>query len=430
MLAVAGFLSQWGNSALGILPQDKSIWWLFPVEHGRPVGCFINRNHFGGYVAMMCAPALFLLIASLDRKKFLAALLWAIGLAAMTFAVFMSLSKGAWLAFTASMFLAILMLFIRKRFIYGLLMVAALVITGLAVISIPSKSVQERLASLKNLSATSSASMRLTTWRDSIAIIRDYPVLGTGANAFRMVFPEYRSAATRKHFEHVENEYIQIPVEFGLPATALIITMLVCIGLQWRKTWLVENNTTISLCVAVALVTVTAHAFVDFAIRIPLYFLTVTSLIGLVISPAVSPKQVSAGRVQPVLFPAAALVIVLAVSFMGRRIYELDSSDVLEKTTGTDVCRAIVWSPTSWQAWFHLGRLSVEMKSDAACRFGERCLTQSAQYDPNNYLIWNELCLLRLSLQDVDGSTEAYHRVKELRDWKKIKELEDNETNR
>jgi len=418
VLAVAGLVSQW------ILPQGKTIWWLFPVPHGRPVGCFINRNHFGGYAAMMCAPALFLLIASLEKKQFAATLTWSAGLAAMSFAVLMSLSKGAWLAFAASMFMSLLLLLLQKKFVSAILVVASLVTLGLVAIAVPSRSLGERLASLKNLPATTSASMRLSTWRDSIAVIRDYPVLGAGANAYRMVFPQYRTATTRKHFEHAENEYIQVPAEFGLPATLLIIAMLACVAVQWRKTWLIEKNNMISLCLGVALTTVATHASTDFAIRIPLYFLTVTSMIGLVLSPGTGPGPDVPGR-RRLVVPIAALVIVLAVSCMGRKIYEFDSSDVLETTAGSDACRAIVWSPTSWQAWYHLGRISVEMKSDSACRFGERCITRAAQYDPKNYLIWHELCLLRLGLQDVDGSTEAYHRVKELREWKQIKKLED-----
>ncbi|MDD4872815.1 MAG: O-antigen ligase family protein [Kiritimatiellae bacterium] len=420
VLAVAGFISQW------VIPQGKNIWWLFPVPHGRPVGCFINRNHFGGFIAIMCAPAVFMMSDSIEKKRYASVLTWCACLIALNIAVILSLSKGAWLALITSMSFSFMVLSLRKHITAVILFAAVFIISGCILLLNPHQQISERFKSMVNFKQNQSVEMRLSTWHDSLAILRDYPVMGIGANAFRMIFPQYRSATTRKPFEHIENEYLQIPVEFGLPATAVIIAILFCTAKRCQETWQVEKNVTILLCVGGMLVAVAVHALTDFALRIPLYFLTVCSMIGLAISPGVPCTVEHSNRhTFSILLPAGALVIIAGLSCMGKEIYQLDSTDHLDTAANDRICRALSWSPTSWHAWYQLGKTAVTLKTDNACRFGENCLTQSVKYDPNNYLIWQELSLLRLSLQDLDGAREAYKHVKKLRAWKQIKELEE-----
>ena len=416
-IAIAGIISQW------IIPQGKNIWWLFPVPHGRPVGCFINRNHFGGFVALLCSPSIFLVAESIEKRKYPSAILWGLCFIILSTAAVMSLSKGAWLALSSSVIFSLLVMLFRKQWLTVVSLSAILSIVASILILIPNQQINERFKSLAGVMQTSSAEMRLSTWRDSFAILRDYPFAGAGANAFRMVFPQYRAASTRKPFEHAENEYIQIPVEFGIPATALIIALIICIIAKWRKTLLTGQNVTISLCVAGTLVAVITHASTDFALRIPLYFLTVCSMIGLVISSSPSESQIEILRLRALL-PAGALVIIAALSISGSRIYKLDSIDYLADAGNDDICLALEWSPTSWQAWYNLGRAAVILRTNESKHFGESCLTQATIYDPLNYLVWQELSLLRFSLNDLEGARNAYCRLKELRPWAKINELE------
>jgi hypothetical protein len=58
-------------------------------------------------------------------------------------------------------------------------------------------------------------------------------------------------------------------------------------------------------------------------------------------------------------------------------------------------------------------------------RMGERWISQAAAYDPKNYRLWKELGDLRLYLGDRAGARQAYDRVKALRPWVQVPELED-----
>lgn len=418
LIAAAGVVSQW------IYPQGKNIWWLFPVPHGMPVGCFINRNHFGGFSAMMCSPAIFLAADRFANKRRLPALFWIICFAILSSATILSLSKGAWLALSVSMTFTFLVLLLRRQFALALVLPVLLII-AFSVTTTRCPQLRERFVNLPGLLQSQSAEMRLSTWKDSLAILRDNPFTGTGANAFRMVFPQYRSATTRKPYDHAENEYVQIPVEFGLPATAIVIAIMFFISIRWKVMLLADKNPTIPLCIAGLLVTVAAHSFTDYALRIPLYFLTVTSMLGLVL-PTIQDKPQCAGKHSPLamILSAGMLLISTAVSCMGERIYRLDSTDYLKNAPVGEICRALSWSPVSWQAWYRLGTEAIKTGSDKACRFGEKCITQAAVCDPNNSDLWMQLAKLRLSIQDLEGALEANRRMKELRAWKQIKELE------
>ena len=91
--AAAGYLSQ------HIYPQGKTLWWTTPVLHGKPVGCFINRNHFGGFIALFAPIVLLLGIDTLSKKQLFRAALCVLAVCVMTWAIIFSQSRGAWVAF-------------------------------------------------------------------------------------------------------------------------------------------------------------------------------------------------------------------------------------------------------------------------------------------------------------------------------------------
>ncbi len=429
LLAVAGFLGQW------IIPQGKSIWWLFRVAHGSPVACFINRNHFGGYLAMLAPSALVLATTRYHNKQPMMGALWSIAFTILSFAILSSLSRGAWLAWLFSTIATFI--FLTRKTKHRKTMVAGICI---ALISIPiifcttsRTDVAERLASFKNITNTNSANMRFTTWKDSLRITKDYPLLGTGANGFRMTFPQYRTSSSRKEFKHIENEYLQIPIETGLLGTILIIIILTRLLHLWR----IERDpdspdeSTITACVLGAIVAVAIHAFLDFAIRVPLYAMTLSSLMGL--SLRASPKQTSdpdtSGLHPRHYYLFGMLFPVLILVFGGIDSAKLDSPDYIKQASPARLCRTLTYAPSSWQTWYHLGNASIKSGLPDSYEFGEHCITQATKYDPLNYRLWTRLCRVRLYLKDEEGAEDAYRRLKKLRSWVTIKELEHLDAN-
>jgi len=75
---------------------------------------------------------------------------------------------------------------------------------------------------------------RLRVWSDSLKIIRDYPLLGTGLDTFAAVYNpaghgigRYKSFSTRYDYPFAENDYLQLAVETG---TVGLIIVLLAIG--------------------------------------------------------------------------------------------------------------------------------------------------------------------------------------------------------
>jgi len=419
-LAAAGYVTQW------VLPQGKTIWWLFPVQHGRPVACFVNRNHFGGLLAMLCPSAVLLCLDSLSRRRAPAALAWGGAFVIMSLAAILSLSRGAWLAYAVSSAVVGILVLRRQPLLRAaaVLLLAGGVAWGL--LRLPQGgALEERFETLGDGTRMSSAQMRLHTWRDGLRILGDYPIAGCGAGAFRMVFPQYRSATTRKFFYHAENEYVQIPAEVGL-AGSLAAALLV-FGVA--RAWLANRregrlDPVLSLAVAGALTVVLVHAVFDFALRIPLYTFTFASLLGLVLDPGPAGRAAAGpGRLRIPLAPAVAVAFAVLCLFFSRAIHQNDRYPDLERAGADRLCRALVWSPTSWQIWYNLGREALSGTGTRRERFGASCLDSATRYDPNNYRLWIQVAVARRARGDFAGARKAARRVKELRPWARVPEV-------
>lgn len=422
IMAIAGYITQW------VLPQGKRIWWMFDTPHGSPVACFINRNHYAGFLAIIYPIALILLSDALRARKILPILFHSAVFSAITFGILTSLSRGAWIATFISMTITVIMILVRyksRNIVIGSSVIITTVSLVIFAVLIHSE-VKHRFKTFTEITSTTSARMRFNTWIDAVRIMPDYVILGTGANGFRMIFPQYRTVPSRKEFKHTENEYIQLPVETGLVGTVAILAILACYFARWRH-HIMKGNTCQSLVnigILGAIIAAAVHASLDFPIRVPLYFITLCSMMGLVISPltSVTTTTKKAGY-SP--WHISGLVICMALSpVYTRGIYRMDSPDFVVKASPDELCRALSWAPTSWQIWYHMGNMSMRSGKADSYEFGEECITRATEYDPLNYRLWEILARIRIHQNNTNGAASAYKRLKELRPWKRIEELD------
>lgn len=420
-VAVAGFHSQW------TFPQGNRLWWTFPVPPSLPgsVGGFINRNHFAGFVALFCPVAFGLTVISLRDRKFLPAVASLLTLIVLTAVVFNSLSRGAMLAAGAGT-LCVALLFartrIRKPIIFLLL---CLIITGIGLIAVFPK-VRARLSEGRSPTTLPSAQTRLNQWRDGLKIIPDYPLEGVGFNAFGMVYPQYRTTSSGGTLRYAENDYVQFAVETGL--TGLILALLLVWALHRRRIVLrrtASSDPDLDILIWGAVITVAVHSFFDFPLRIPLYALTVATLVGLLFRPLPLrwPGKIlchlDAGP-SLALLPALCCLILIGLHPFQQAAHSLDHPAFLQQASIQDRIRAITWSPANAQAWFFLGwKIGVLDPKDypAEYRLAERCVTRAAQLDPQNYRIWRYLTSLRQALNDPTSADEAWEKARALRPW-------------
>jgi hypothetical protein len=118
----------------------------------------------------------------------------------------------------------------------------------------------------------------------TLAIIRDFPVLGTGFGTFAQVFPEYRSAlvSINRTWDWAHSTPLEIAAELGLPFMALLVLFwFYCVILLLRGVFLRNRDAVLPLAGFAIVLLGTLHSSVDFPLQIPGYAIVWAALAGM-----------------------------------------------------------------------------------------------------------------------------------------------------
>jgi len=267
------------------------VFWIYPVDEGVPVsliwGPYINHNHFAGYLEMAISLGMGLLLYSAPRVKalpetalglkvarFLAdekfvpyALLFLLVLV-MTATLFMTFSRGGTIAFVVSSLFFAWITWRRRtlRSKTALLAILAAVIFAAVVLAAWDR-LEERFAKLEEDHIS-----RLSVALDSIGIVRDYPVLGTGLGTFESAYMRYQTTMPRVLFDHAHNDYVELVTDTGiiglLLAAGMALVFFRMVFRRWRR-----KHGMFGKCIGAgglaSFVAIAVHSFTDFNLHIP-----------------------------------------------------------------------------------------------------------------------------------------------------------------
>ena len=113
---------------------------------------------------------------------------------------------------------------------------------------------------------------RVVAWRASAGMARDYPVTGVGFGALPDAFGAYLPAGESKRWEHMHNDYLEVALEGG--AVALALLPWLAWGF-WRRAWsgagigLAGGSNPAAVGLLLGLLALSVHAFLDFNHQIP-----------------------------------------------------------------------------------------------------------------------------------------------------------------
>ena len=113
---------------------------------------------------------------------------------------------------------------------------------------------------------------RLPVYRDSIRIIEDFPLLGTGLGTFKDIYPSYRTTKSTLTFDHVHNDYLEVLSDMGLLGGILIIGEVLAILIIIVKRRANRRNpfvVSITLGGITGIVAMLFHSITDFNMHIP-----------------------------------------------------------------------------------------------------------------------------------------------------------------
>ena len=210
-----------------------------PESLSQPYGPFVNRNHMGTWLVMALPLVMGYIFARFHRRagrgSFAAAIdtrmVWLFGAAGMMLmAVIVSLSRSAAVGIlSAGMFAAASSGTRRSGGWRGVLAAAAVFVVIL--VAIP-RSVELGLRFGDPVApGTSTAWARANIWRETLPILRDFPLTGTGAGTFPTAMLVYQQSDRRLFFNQAHNHYLQFAAEGGL----FLIVPLACAAVLFGR---------------------------------------------------------------------------------------------------------------------------------------------------------------------------------------------------
>lgn len=328
-IASLGLLGRafWNGKILWIfVPRD----WDGPqLNYARALGPFVNPDHFAQYLCMLLPLAIasaafgMPLPAAGAPKEFRT--ISAGATLAIACAVLLSLSRSAWAA-TALMTGVFLLIVNRyqdnsagvstrgsgecasagseldgcrhgfrnsriisaarasRRLAYGSLTLG-IIVTALALLGAQGRrDIVQRIG--EALSSTDvSLPVRISVWKDTIRMIRDFPVFGVGLGSWPVVLLRYQSPPWSEYyyFNHAHNDYLELCAELGL------IGLLAAGWWCWRTVKMLRSG---SECLSAAEwpwfaalicggMTAILHESLDFGLRTPANAFLLSAIVGL-----------------------------------------------------------------------------------------------------------------------------------------------------
>ncbi len=381
-----------------------------------------NRNYVGAFLSGLFLPALALALwrwqSALRRTA-----LWG-SLALSGAVVYLSASKGAWLALSTavSAFLAIAW-GLHKRSLRGMLIALVplifLIMAGFFVFSSPSL--------LKNLGQPEwarSVELRLWSWKIGLAMFLDHPGLGVGLGQYKLGFLQYKSkllasGQTAEYYvprsEHAHNEYVEAAAEMGVLGVVALLWALATLfkGLPQLlkfETALAQPTHRIRIGLFAGVLVLLIDGALDFPLHRPESALMLVVLLGLLHAPIwASPVEVPRGHLLRLGKSAVFLLlggVLVVAAIVGLMAYRDFRADLLLESGRRDLeagrlasAQAKLKGSAEWAfqpavALFHLGRVHAEM-GDLARAIEQLERSLAGRVTEETYLLLAQLHLQR-----------------------------------
>lgn len=297
------------------LTWNGRILWVFPVEEylrrdPRIWGPYVNHNHFAFYLEMALPLALGMLVYTAPATSVSSGLPWGRRLARflgseslasyagyfllallLAACLLATLSRGAILASAvAGLFFAWNTWgrrSLRKKGLQATMAAAAAI--GLIVLLPSWDRVVQRFEDIDEKQQVD----RLYVLQDSLAMVKDYPLFGTGLGTFDQGYRRYQTKKSRLFYDHAHNDYLELATETGaagfLLAGGMSAVFFVTLMRGWRKkkgrfgTCIGAGG--MSSCAALAV-----HSGADFNMHIPANALLFAVIAGLTYAAIYNPS--------------------------------------------------------------------------------------------------------------------------------------------
>ena len=287
------------ESLYGIFEYFSGHRHILHIEAPRLVnsvtGTFINPNYFAGYLLMVIPLSVGYLfareaeqefhyrgwrhrLASLDGKTLL---MW-FGILVMILGLIFSASRTGIVCLLFSF--GVISLLFRdsrggKRLSWPLIFIFTLAVAWAAWIGL--EAVIGRFSTVPE-----DFLFRKNVWENTLGIIKDFPLLGTGLGTFAQIFPVYQSFPLLASITHAENDYLQLASEMGIIGILSLLVAFFLISLKIlsriHSLSFLDSRRFIVVNATIGILAILLHSFFERNIQVPsnaLYFLGIVGII-------------------------------------------------------------------------------------------------------------------------------------------------------
>jgi tetratricopeptide (TPR) repeat protein len=203
--------------------------------------------------------------------------------------IFLTLSRSGIVSLCLSMILFGLIFISRgKQKKRGIIIVTICILIVLSVGWFGWSPIFERFERIKNPQGDITE-LRLQIWHDSLNIIRDFPVYGTGFGSYENIYPKYRTIPGDGIADHAHNDYLELLSDGGTLAFVLCVWFLLAVFFRSYRTFR-KRHETYSIYIFIASITgiiaILMHSVTDFNFHIGANGLYFFFLCGLAVSAA------------------------------------------------------------------------------------------------------------------------------------------------
>lgn len=279
--------------------SGNEVSWVFEVVNTTiATGGFIYKNHFANFLLLCISMGIGLLVASLSGsnhsnhrarlRELVSGLLKGkailrIALALMVIGLVMSRSRmGNAAFFTAMTMTGVFAFFYYKHKTKGL----SILLVSLLIIDTFILGAWFGLDKLKTRIEQTALSQES---RDEVNIyglelIKRYPLAGTGAGTFYTVLPMVQGNDVKLFYDQAHNDYLQFTIEYGIPFTVVLASMVLMslkqtiYTMRYRKNNLMRGT---AFGCMMAILGMLIHISVDFNLQAPanaVYFILILTL--------------------------------------------------------------------------------------------------------------------------------------------------------
>ena len=167
---------------------------------------------------------------------------------------------------------------------------AVTVVLGVALLFIllPTRELVERFAAMAG-TGDANGEVRSQIWRETLPLVRAYPLTGCGLGTFESAFLRYKHVAPMFIVDYAHNDYLQTLAELGIVGFALglalvwrIMTRVVRLALFHQE----SPGWALALGLAGGIAALLLHSLTDFNLYIPANAMTLAWICGLAAGPA------------------------------------------------------------------------------------------------------------------------------------------------